>query len=111
MVDVKKLGDYLGAVREFDKELDSQGVIFVGRVAEIGVKHKLKGSALREYVDYTAGVTGSSKVQILSQIKNITLQDKKRDYGVTSQKFRNKTTGEVVTQFNLRDIGNFEKVE
>lgn len=30
---------------------------------------------------------------------------------VTSTKFRNKTTGEIVTQFDILDVGNFEKVE
>jgi len=30
---------------------------------------------------------------------------------ITQQKFRNKTTGEIVTQFSLMDINNFEKVD
>jgi|TARA_Y100000310_G_C20574416_1_gene759747 hypothetical protein len=30
---------------------------------------------------------------------------------ITNKKFRNKTTGEIVTQFVLTDIANFEEVE
>ena len=30
---------------------------------------------------------------------------------IKQQKFRNKKTGEIVTQFSLMEINNFEKVE
>jgi len=30
---------------------------------------------------------------------------------ITQKKFRNKTTGEIVTQFSILDINNFEEVK
>lgn len=33
------------------------------------------------------------------------------EYEIKTKKFRNKITGEIVTQFNILDIANFEEVK
>lgn len=38
-------------------------------------------------------------------------ENQEEEFFIKTKKFRNKTTGEIVTQFSILDIANFEEIE
>jgi hypothetical protein len=77
---ISRSDPYEDAASDFDAE-SSKGLVFEGVVAEIALKHNLKGEDLKDYAEYVSVNTGVSKTHIYDYLvhrKRTALIDLKR---------------------------------